>query len=312
MDSVANPKKSQKPVFEKLLPYALFIFLGYCIADLLILSYRDEMLPSQAPPARPQKASNDGSTSRGALNTIISRNMFSSDGIIPDQLVSAEQKNQPHSEDLPPVASNLPLILVGTIVHSNPAKSIANINVKTKSQTLAYSIGKDIESLAKLEKVERTKIIIRNNNNNRLEFIEMKIDGGKIAFGASKAGGLDGSANPAKSEVAQIAPNKFEIKRSDVLKYTNDMASVLQQAAMQPVRGASGEIEGFKFLSIQPGSIYTQLGFQNGDIIRNVNGEKIDSPAKAMELYNALKNTNSIKMGIGRDGRDQEFDYTVK
>ena len=306
---MANQPKIQRPLFEKFLPYLLFIFIGYCIADVAILNYRDLMLPTQPPPARPKKSSSGDLVSRGAYNTLISRNMFSSDGIIPDQLVAAGDKktDQVRPEDLAPVQSSLPIGLIGTIVHSNPAKSIANIQLKAKNTTLAYSVGREIENFAKLERVERAKIIIRNLNNNRLEFVEMKVDGGKISFGAQKP-----IAAEIKADVAAIAPNKFEIKRADVLKYTNDMASVLQQAAMAPRRGANGEIECFKFLSIQPGSIYTQLGFQNGDCLKGVNGEKIDSPAKAMEMYNALKQSNSINLSFERDGKDQENGYNIK
>lgn len=302
-----NKSKIQRPIFEKFLPYLLFIFAGYCIADIAILSYRDLMLPTQPPPARPKKSAGNEMANRGAYNTVINRNMFSSDGIIPDQLVAAGEKKQERPEDAAPVQSSLPIGLMGTIVHSNPAKSIATIQLKAKNQTLPYSVGREIENFAKLEKVERTKIIIRNLNNNRLEFVEMKIDGGKISFGASKP-----AAPAASNDVVQAAPNKFEINRADVLKYTNDMASVLQQAAMAPRRGANGEIECFKFLSIQPGSIYTRLGFQNGDCLKAVNGEKIDSPAKAMEMYNALKQSNSINLSFERDGKDTENGYNIK
>lgn len=299
----------RKPAFEKYLPYLLFIFMGYCIADLLILNYRDLMLPSGAPPPRPPQMQTDTSVSRGAYNTIISRNIFSSDGVIPNALLPAGQKPGEQQNDNEPVLSSLPLALKGTIVHSNPAKSIANIEVRSKNQVIAYSVGRSIEGLATLEKVERAKAIFRNTNNNRLEFIEMKIDGAKISLNAPKTSGAPAGG---RGEIAQVAPNKFEVKRSDLLKYTSDMSALLQQAAMIPVRGPGGEIEGFKFVSIQPGSVYTQLGFQNGDMIKAVNGEKIDSPAKAMELYNALKNSSTINITKSRDGRDEDVNYTVK
>jgi general secretion pathway protein C len=296
--------------FDKFLPYLFFIFLGYCIADLMILSFRDTMLPNSAPPPKPGKPMMDSSSSRGSYNSVISRNVFNSQGIIPDPLVEKgkDPKTQ-QQKDNEPVPSQLPLNLVGTIVHSNPKKSIANIELKGKNTTLAYIPEREIDKIATLVKVERNKAIIRNLNNNQLEFIEMK-SSAKISFTGAK---LETSGPvPTSNEVKQVAQGKFEIKRSDVLKYTQDMASVLQQAAMAPKRNVNGEIECFKFLSIQPASIYTQLGFQAGDCIKSVNGETVDSPAKAMELYNALKSSNNIKLGLERDGKDTEFDYTVK
>lgn len=296
-------KKNQRPRFEKFLPYLLFIFIGFCIADVVILAYRDLMLPTQPPPAKPQKFNNNTMVSRSNYSPITSRNIFSSDGIIPDPLVGSGQKPQ---EDEAPVPSSLPLALKGTIVHSNPAKSIANVEVKSKNQVIPYPVGRDIENLASVVKVERAKVIIRNANNGRLEFLEMKLEGAKLTFNTAKPAAATGG------DVVQVAPNTFEIKRSDLNKYTSDMASILQQASMAPRRGANGEIECFKFLSIQPGSIYTQFGLQNGDCIFGANGEKIDSPAKAMEAYNMMKNSSNISLQIERDGRRQDNSYNIK
>lgn len=303
-----KPVDKNKPAIEKFLPYLFFIFLGYCVADLLILNYRDLMLPSQPPPARPKRPSGLDSNNRGAYNSIISRNIFNAEGTIPDPLTAEGKETKKPREDMPPVPSQLPLGLVGTIVHSNPERSIANIEVRGKNLVLPFTINHEIEKIATLTKIERNIVFLRNLNNNQIEFLEMKSTS-KLSFSGSKPAGTE--APKASGEVKQVAPNKFELKRSDVLKYTSDMASVLQQAAMAPKRGASGDIEGFKFLSIQPGSIYTQLGFQNGDVIKGVNGEAVDSPAKAMELYNTLKNSNNIKIKIERDGRDTDFDYNV-
>lgn len=289
---------------SKVLPWAFFVFLGFCAADLIILNYRDLMLPSQPPPPRPRKNAFDEMPGRGNYQAIITRNIFSADGVIPDPITATGEKSG--AEEVP-VPSTLPLSLVGTIVHSNPKKSIANIEVRGKNLVYAFTVGREIENMATLEKVERSRALIRNNNNSRLEFIEMKNAGQKLSFsGAGPAGGST------IGDVFQKAPNRFEMKRSDVNKYLADLPSLLQQAAMAPVRGPGGEIEGFKFLSIQPGSIYTQLGFQNGDVIKSVNGEKIDSPAKAMELFQALKNSDNIRIQTARDGRDQEHDYTIK
>lgn len=300
--------KSNKFFFEKYLPLLVFVAIGYCAADLIILSQRARMLPSEPPPARPKQAFMSALPEKSAYSSITARNIFSSDGLIPDPLRLDGAKDRP-AEDAPPVPSSLPLTLKGTIVHSNPAKSIANIEVKSKNQVLAYQVGREIEGLATLQKVERNKIIIRNLNSSRLEYIEMKTEGGKISFStAPKNAGT--AAGP--KDIQQIAPNRFEIKRSDLQKYLSDTASILQQASMVPVRGPNGEIDCYKFIGIQPGSVYTSLGFQVGDCLKAVNGEKIDSPAKAMEMYNSLKNSPNIKILMTRDGREQESDYTVK
>lgn len=296
--------KNQRPPFERWYPYILFVFVGYCIADLGILAYRDRMLPQSAPPAHPKGAQVDTSISRGAYNSIVSRNIFNSAGTIPDPLMD-KSKGEVKEED--PVPSQLPLNLIGTLVHSNPLKSLAAIEVKGKNQVVSYGPEKEIEGIATVIRVERQKVVIRNLNSNRLEFIEMKKDN-KVAFGAGTRS-VPGGAN----EVQKSGDNSFTIKRADVLKYTNDLSSILMQARAVPNREpGTGNINGFRILDIQPGSIYEQLGIQRMDIIKSVDGTSVDSPAKAMELYNLLKNSPKITLQVERNGKLENMTYNIQ
>lgn len=294
---------ARRPPVDQFYPWILVFVLAFGIADLLIVKYRHLMLPTEAPPPRPHQMAQPNLIDANQFRPIIDKNIFAADGKIPPALVSKDQQNNEGEENATPSA--LPLTLVGTLVHSNPEKSIATIQVKSKNATVALRVGKEIEGMAKLVRVERSRAIIRNLNNSRLEYIEMKMFN-KLSFQVAKP------TPTGKTDVRQTAAGQFEINRSDVLKYTADMASLLQQAAMQPKRNAQGEIECYKFIAIQPNTIYTQLGFQVGDCLSAVNGEKVDSPAKAMELYNALKNSASIKIDMDRDGRATTNTYNIK
>ena len=296
--------KNQRPPFEKWYPYALFVFIGFCIADLSILAYRDLMLPQSAPAARPKHMQMDTSVSRGAYNTISGRNIFAANGVIPDAL---QDKNQPDNQkEADPVLSQLPLTLIGTLVHSNPDKSIAAIEVKGKNQVISYTPGKEIEGMASIMRVERQKVVFRNLNSNRLEYIEMKKDQ-KLAFGAGKP-----AAASAGKEIQKVGENNFTLKRADLLKYTNDLSSILMQARAVPNRDPStGNINGFRLLDMQPGSIYEQLGLVRMDVIKSVNGTPVDSPAKAMELYQSLKNDPKVSIQVERNGKNENLQYNI-
>lgn len=296
--------KNQRPPFERWYSYLLFIFVGYCIADLAILAYRDRMLPQNAPPAHPKSQRIDTMVGRGAYNNVTARNIFASNGQIPDALVDKSQGEQ-REED--PVPSQLPLTLIGTLVHSNPDKSIAAIEVKGKNQIISYSPKKEIEGIATIIRVERQKVILRNTNSGRLEFIEMKKDG-KVAFGSARPSTSSGGA-----DVQRSGDNTFTIKRADVLKYTNDLSSVLMQARAVPNREpGTGNINGFRILDMQPGSIYEQLGLQRMDVIKSVDGTPVDSPAKAMELYNLLKNSPKVTLQVERNGKQENMTYNIQ
>ncbi len=245
--------------------------------------------------------------SRDFFQPIVSRNLFSSTGEIPPELLPKGVDAKP--KDNEPVQSTLPLNLVGTLVHSNPLKSLAAIEIKSKNQITSFSPGKEIENLAKVEKIMRGKVIIRNLSADRLEYIEMK-DANKVSFDAKPKA----AAGEEKAAVVQKSgDNKFEIKKSDLDEKLKDIQSILYQARAVPAkRPGSGETYGFRLLEIQPDSIYTQLGLQVMDVITGVNGSPVTSTQQALEMYQALRNSPNIKLNVERGGKTEEMSYTVK
>ncbi|RYZ66953.1 MAG: hypothetical protein EOP05_18410 [Proteobacteria bacterium] len=200
--------------------------------------------------------------------------------------------------------SSLPLQLVGTIVHGNPARSVATILVRNKNEQIPVKVEGDLDGMAVITKIERAKVIFRNNATRALEYIEMK-DDSKISFGAPVA--------KQNGEVMQKSETEFELKRDDVNKLTQNLPALLQDARAVPRMGPNGTIECFSLADIREGSIYTKLGLKRGDCIKSVNGEKIDSPGKAMDMYNALRSGSSqIQIGIDRGGRDENMNYSIQ
>lgn len=291
---------------SKIAVYALLAFIAFSVADLTIIYFRDRMIPDQPPPRKMAPPKPQSFADRSQFSVITNRNLFSASGIIPEPINLS--KARPGKKDSDPVPSKLPINVIGTLVHSNPQKSIVALEVKSKNLSGSFSTGADIEGLATIEKIERNKVIIRNSSTGILEFLELSKAGNKVAFGAPRPE----TAKPGK-EVQSVGNNTFAIKRSDLLKYTNDLSSVLMQARAVPNRDPNtGEINGFRVLDMQPGSIYEQLGLQRMDVIKGVNGEPVDSVQKAMEMYNTLKNGTQVKMQIERGGKSEVFTYDIK
>lgn len=282
-------------------PILFFILLGLLSADLIVVGLRDQFLPLQAPPARIPRMITDTSPGRPTYESIISRNVFNSDGIIPDPL---RREGQEKMQDVLPVPSSLPISLVGTLVHSNPEKSLAAIELKGKSQVLSFSVKQNIDNLAVVESIERGKVVLRNSNNGRLEFIELAQQS-KLAFEGSKSatGG---------TEVKQVAEGQYEVKKTDIDRELADLPNLLMQARAVPARRpGTGETYGFRVLSVQPTSVLSKF-VKDMDVITAVNGSPVTSIQQAMELYNTMKNSSRICMNLERDGRNVENCYSIK
>ncbi len=294
-----------RPPFEALYIYILALGAGYFAADLGVLAIRPQLLNSTPPPVSragpPKLAYKDVSHYSG----IQDRNMFNADLKIPPPL-TAKGGLAPET-DGEPVLSQLPLAVQGTMVHANPKKSVATIMIKSRNEAQAFMVDGEIENMAKVVDIERRKVIIRNLNNGRLEFIEIPQESN------SNVGFRSQVSAPPGTEVQKAGEFDFAMKRSDISKYTSDLGNILQQARMVPnvIPGSGGRVEGFRFVAIQPGSIYEKLGFKPMDVIKSVNGQDINSPTKAMELYNALKTENRINLSVERNGRQENFNYNI-
>lgn len=296
--------KNDNTKLSKLALYAFLVFLAFSIADLTIIYFRDLMIPDQAPPKKIAPVKPPAFVDRSQFSVIPNRNLFASSGVMPEAITARKETKKEND----PVPSQLPIDVLGTLVHSDPSRSIAALNLKSKNMSGSYSVGNDVEGLARIEKVERGIVFIRNNNNGLLEYIEMNKGANKVAFDASRAEAPRGT-----KDVISTGDNTFSIKRADLLKYTNDLSSVLMQARAVPARDPNtGEISGFRILDMQPGSVYEQLGLQRMDVIKGVNGEPVDSVQKAMEMYNTLKNGNQVKIQIERGGKLDTFTYDIK
>ncbi|HND84459.1 MAG TPA: type II secretion system protein GspC [Pseudobdellovibrionaceae bacterium] len=293
---------------QAIYPFVVVTLLSYMLVDLVLLKTRSAFIPNSPPPASGSAEQFNSSTPpRSSYQAVTSRNIFASNGIIPDPLV--EEGGAKKKKDNEPIPTTLPFSLIGTLVHSNPLKSIANIEKRGSNKSQSYTVNRDVEDLAKVVRIERYKVIIRNLATGNLEFLEMKQDS-KVNFGA-QAVALPPSG-PVSEDIKQVGDNQFQIKRSDLDKHLKDLSSVLMQARAVPVRNPNtGEIECYRMMEIAPNSIISQLRLQKGDCIKSVNGNRIDSPTKAMELFQALKGSSTINLTVDRNGSNVTSKYSI-
>jgi hypothetical protein len=99
----------------------------------------------------------------------------------------------------------------------------------------------------------------------------------------------------------------LHLKRAAVNDKISNLAAVLQDARLEEKLP-----DGFEFTQIEPKSIYETLGFKEKDILMEVNKHRIDSAAKATELFLALKNETDFAVRIKRKGQPITLTYHIE
>lgn len=74
----------------------------------------------------------------------------------------------------------------------------------------------------------------------------------------------------------------------------------------------NGQVNGLKIFGIRGGSIFSDLGLQNGDVINNINGTAIDSLEKALPMLQLLKTESSYTIDITRGGTKQTMNISIQ
>ena len=296
--------KSPRPPFEGLYIYILLFFVGFLTADYLTTYTRAHMLPvgSITQVRNPRRQARGLEQKPSVLPNVRDKNIFNADHFIPDPI--GEDKGAPGEQNNKPVLTSLPLKLVGTIIHGNPALSVATVEVSGKD-IHPVVIEEELEDMIRVREIERFKVIFRNLRNRKIEYIEIKEEN-KIQMGVA--------SNQPTQDFGKVEQTNFTFDRTEINKYLDNLPQVLQDAKAVPyvAPGSGGEVSGFKLVAIKPGSIYERLGLKRGDILKGVNNEPVNSPQKAMELYQALKSAETIQLEIERGGSSTTLNYQLQ
>ena len=294
-------KKARK---RKALLYALAA--GFFAADWAALRAESFFFPSVKgrTASKTALAETESRLENRRYKMIWENNIFHT-GPIPERLFA--EKIQPSD----PVKTSLPFVLKGTIVHADPHRSIAT--VKGRKGSRAYSVGNVIEDQAEITQIEKRRIVFLNKQSGLSEFLET-VERSVASSVGRRLPAIKKLRVTKPALVKKLSGGSRQVRRSDLQQYLQPekLHEVLRQARMVPNNriNEDGEmsIEGFRFASIKSGSVYEELGFKVGDIISEVEGEKVNSIDKAGELFHRFKTSGRLQMKVNGELRT----YTVE
>lgn len=228
-----------------------------------------------------------------------------------------------------PVKSGLHAQLVGAVLSDHPRSSIASITDLGSRETRVYGVGDELLG-ATLLSIERLrdendatgagfKVAAILCNGGRKEYVDFEPGAGAGGAPAgprpmARAGREEppsppAGANPAEG-VKKLADNRYEIQKKFIDETLSNLNNVATQARIVP-SFKNGVANGFKLFSIQPGSLYSAIGVENGDVIQRINGYEMNSPDKALEVYQKLRESPHITIEIERNGQTIRKEYNV-
>lgn len=208
-------------------------------------------------------------------------------------------------------SSSLPIKLVNTVVLQDSVKSIASVQVRNSRKLMSVREGEKIQGLAEVGKIDRLKVVFKNLSSGRCEYVEnvdkkmrrkspIKIEKNPVV--AKKI------IKQAKDKGIENKGNAFKIKKSVRDSMIENISEVLTQARAVQIQNPDGSLS-FRMQEIVPGSIYSKLGIQEGDIVNGINGKKITNYNELMTLFGQIKDIDHFEIMVKRDGVEQNLQY---
>ena len=260
-------------------------------------------------------------------------------GFCQDGICSSDDDTPPGERDNA-VKSELRVRLVGTAVFDDPEQSLASIvdaGSGKKGKADLYSIkeceplppapaveeGEDappspprppcnrLMEVAEVRDIQADHVYLYNESEKRWEYLLMGDEPEGAPSNARTSKKKSRSKKPKLGEgITKNSATSYSVKQDEVDKALSNLSSLATQARIVPAF-EGGEAVGFKLFSIRPNSLYSKIGIQNGDVITRINGYEINSPDKALEVYQKLKDSKSINVDLKRRGKPVTLDYAI-
>jgi general secretion pathway protein C len=204
-----------------------------------------------------------------------------------------------------PVRSALHGALVGTAL-ANPVRySLCQLTNSDTNETLVYAIGDKFMG-AGIYAIEKDRVLLDNDGRNEY------IDNSAAALPNLGIAPIPQPGQPAaQNDIRQLSENQYTLAKATVNAALTDLSQLATQARIVP-SFKNGVANGFKLFSIVPDSLYSKIGIQNGDVIRRINGYEMNSPDKALEIYQKLRDANRIEVEIERRGDTIRKSYSIE
>ena len=224
----------------------------------------------------------------------------------------------PEEENLP--ATKLNFVLLGTAAGEDPALSWAAVEDRDARRHIVVRVGDRLKDRAEVVRIERRRIVLQNGG--RREELALADDQPaearpRRAARAQRRARPTAANSPRRNPqprraVEQLAENRFALPRQEVESAANNPAALFSQARILP-KYEDGEMVGVQLNAIKPGSIFEQIGIQDGDVITQINGIQVTGQQESAQVIRELSQSTEFDVSVvGPDGEPKELHYEVQ
>jgi len=237
---------------------------------------------------------------------ILERNIFSSAEI--DTVKKDLQKDKPVVQPLKSaVAKQFELKLLGTVAGDEKVACAIIEDLSNKTQDL-YRVG-DVVKGASIEKIEQNKVVLLTDGRHEVL---------SLSFAQHSPALTRIATEPSVTEEARfaeavkiISPTERQINKEALLAKARGMSTVLKRAKLSPYV-VDGEAKGIRISGLENFGLARYVGFENGDIIQTINGQRLTNGRKAFQVFRKAQALSSSDIQLLRSNEKKTLSFTIE
>ena len=206
------------------------------------------------------------------------------------------------------------LSLIGVVISKNPSSSLAVLINKQTGNTKMLRIGEILLGM-KLVQVYNNRVIFQKNEKTfqiflgmgKLSSIEKKAPENPDDYSLPEQTKNPPITNQLDSNVITKELNRAEVER----RIEAEWALIMRETRFVP-NLVKGKVSGFKITKLPAKSFLSEIGIYKNDIIKEINGVKLNDVQKLFSLYNNFKDNNQFKVSVERNGKLIQLSYILK
>jgi type II secretory pathway component PulC len=211
----------------------------------------------------------------------------------------------PPTEEVQETKLNLSLRGTVTAGATDPLASATIENKDTRTVDV-YGLGSEIVPEVLLAEVRQREVIISNKGKKEVLRME-EAETPQALAAASSAGRPPSRSAPSstnKPRAPSEPPQRFSLNKNEFIKqlYVN-YADLVTKIKPEYYYDSTGKVAGVTASNLKDIPLAGTLDMRDGDVLQTINGERIDSEEKIIELINRNRDTKTFRIGILRDGR---------
>jgi general secretion pathway protein C len=264
-------------------------------------------LRPERPRSEPPRQVSSASESESRSSIILDHNVFCP-GCRPAHAATSEAPPQ-----LALAPTELPLVLLATMVAKDPLQSMASITDTQRAATGVFNVNEQLRAGVVVAEIRRGRVLLRTREGLRTLALPDP-DAPKPKLQPPK------KASPPKRGSREIAGARDAINceghdctvdRRFVDQLMADPRQLSRQARLVPAV-KDGAIRGFRLSRVRRGTLPRLLGLHNGDTLLAVNGTDLDSLDRAVGLYAKLRRASNLSVTVERKGKVFDKNISIR